>query len=322
MQKLRMAVLGAGGISRRVCAGVQNSTEFIPYRIGARDLSRSKAVGEEYGFVSFSQGYDDLLLDDIDAVYITTIDRLHKEHIRLCLEHGKHVICEKPMLTHMDELDELYALADEKGLVLMEAMKAIYLPTLERTKELLAEQEGELLYLYVPFCRYHPFTQYPIDSFLFDPIHGGALRDVGSYSMSWALEFLQDKELTHLDITQKIDERGCDRSTNLQLSFADGTLAHILSSLEFTLGNQAILAGRTWQIHVRNYWKSLDIELYQNDKLVLHEKESFKSEFSYQIDAFARFIRRGEPQKVNAMLKAKLVPIVKIYEQEFAARKR
>lgn len=58
---------------------------------------------------------------EVDAVYIATPNSLHYENCRMCLEAGKHVLCEKPFTLCVDQAEELYELAEEKGLFIMEA---------------------------------------------------------------------------------------------------------------------------------------------------------------------------------------------------------
>ena len=66
--------------------------------------------------------------DAVDAVYIATPHLSHYYYIKQALEAGKHVLCETPMVLNGDEAKEVYALAESKGLILMEANKTAHCP--------------------------------------------------------------------------------------------------------------------------------------------------------------------------------------------------
>ena len=75
------------------------------------------------GFIT--QNYDELL-DNVDAVYITSHPSHHYEDIRKALIKGKHVLCESPIVLSVKDYDDLSSLANEKKLVLMDAIKTAY----------------------------------------------------------------------------------------------------------------------------------------------------------------------------------------------------
>ena len=66
------------------------------------------------------------LLEQVDAVYITSHPSQHYDHIRAALQKDKHVLCESPVALNVDQFEELSAMANEKGLMLMDAIKTAY----------------------------------------------------------------------------------------------------------------------------------------------------------------------------------------------------
>lgn len=123
----RLGLVGAGPISYRFLAealrvsGLEVEAVFDPQRDAAR------AFADEHGI---PQHVDDLdsLLAGVDAVYIASGYEHHFTHIRKALEAGVHVLCEKPMTLRQSESDFLYHLAQERDLVLLEAVKTAYCP--------------------------------------------------------------------------------------------------------------------------------------------------------------------------------------------------
>lgn len=80
--------------------------------VGSRHMDSAKAFSREYDIPRFYDSYEALVNDsDVEAVYVATPNSLHYENCRLCLEHGKHVLCEKPFTINEKQAQELYRLA-------------------------------------------------------------------------------------------------------------------------------------------------------------------------------------------------------------------
>ncbi len=88
--------------------------------------SQNKEIAEEYPDLDLITDDFDKITEASDALYIASHPKLHYEQIKKALQKGKHVICESPMALSVEECEELFALADEKGLVLMDAVKTAY----------------------------------------------------------------------------------------------------------------------------------------------------------------------------------------------------
>ena len=79
------------------------------------------------------------MVSDVDVVYIGTITRLHKEHTILALRAGKHVLCEKPLAENAADVAEMYSVAEECGVALIEAMWSRYFPAMEHARAQIAD---------------------------------------------------------------------------------------------------------------------------------------------------------------------------------------
>ena len=75
-----------------------------------------------------------VVADDVDIVYIGTINRLHKEHTLLALEAGKHVLCEKPLTVNLSDAQEMYAAAEEKDVMMQDGMWTRFFPAVEHAR--------------------------------------------------------------------------------------------------------------------------------------------------------------------------------------------
>lgn len=71
------------------------------------------------------ENYEDVL-DKVDAVYISSLPELHYEQIKQAINLGKHVLCESPIALSKEQCSELFALAEEKKVILMDSLKTAY----------------------------------------------------------------------------------------------------------------------------------------------------------------------------------------------------
>jgi len=137
---VKMGILGAGKIAGVMAATLREMDSVECYAVGARDLGRAEAFAAKYGFVKAYGSYEELVKDpEVALVYIATVHSQHFQHIKLCLEHGKHVLCEKALTLNEKQAAEVFALAKEKGLLLTEAIWTRYLPMRKRLEDVLAE---------------------------------------------------------------------------------------------------------------------------------------------------------------------------------------
>ena len=93
---MNIAILGAGNIAATMATTLQPLKDVTCYAVAARDADRAQVFADKFGFMKAYGSYNDMLEDpDVELVYIATPHSHHYEHIKLCLDHGKHVLCEK-----------------------------------------------------------------------------------------------------------------------------------------------------------------------------------------------------------------------------------
>ncbi len=126
---MKMGILGAGRIAVTMAQTIAQMPDVTSWAVGARSLERAQKFAEEYGFEKAYGSYEELAADpELDLIYVATPHALHAEHIRLCLEHGKNVLAEKAFTLTADQAREVLALAEQKGLLLTEAIWTRYMP--------------------------------------------------------------------------------------------------------------------------------------------------------------------------------------------------
>ena len=102
--KLRWGILGAANICADWVRALANVPGATVVAVAARSQASAQSFADEWGIPNAYEGYDKVANDpDVDIVYCGTITPLHKEHVIMCLEAGKHVIVEKPMSMSTEE---------------------------------------------------------------------------------------------------------------------------------------------------------------------------------------------------------------------------
>lgn len=95
----------------------------------SRNVEKAREYAAQWGADRYTDSLTELAeAEDVDAVYIASPNSLHFEQAALMLTHGKHVLCEKTVTSNRRELERLLEIADEKGLVFMEAMRSAFIP--------------------------------------------------------------------------------------------------------------------------------------------------------------------------------------------------
>src|SRR5699024_963470 len=135
----KMAILGAGAIAHKMSNTISQMDNVEPYIIADVNIEKAKEVGEKYGYTKICGSVDDILADDqVDLVYIALPHSLHYKFTKMCLEGGKNVLCEKSFTVSASQAKEILALAEEKKLLLQEAIWTRYMPSRKIIDDIIA----------------------------------------------------------------------------------------------------------------------------------------------------------------------------------------
>ena len=132
MKEIKWAVLGCGVIANEMAVALQKNGKNI-YAVGNRTHEKAAAFAEKYGFEKAYGSYEELVNDpEVELIYIATPHPFHIEQAKLCINHGKPVLCEKPFTVNAVGAKEVFALAKEKEVFITEAIWTRYLPSRNR----------------------------------------------------------------------------------------------------------------------------------------------------------------------------------------------
>lgn len=207
MEKIRIGILGTSDVAfRRFLPALKTSPNFVYIGVASRNIQKTQKFVDLHGGKGFS-GYDALLKsDEIDALYIPLPPALHYQWAKKALEHGKHVLLEKPFTTSLADTETLIELARKQNLALHENYMFIYHRQLTKITKMLADGIiGNIRLVRTAFG--FPFRG--LQDFRYSKeLGGGALFDCGGYPIRLASFLLGDsaRVLTaHLGYVEGID---------------------------------------------------------------------------------------------------------------------
>jgi predicted dehydrogenase len=229
----------------------------------------------------------------VDIVYVATPHPSHAENAILALEHGKHVIVEKPFTLTGAEADRVRDVARSAGLLAMEAMWTRYLPHMHRVRELV--RTGAVGDVRTVFADH---TQ-KISS---DPAHrlnalelgGGALLDLGIYPISFAWDILGAP--TTISAQARLSETGADTEVGTIFTHASGAVSTTTTSSRAAGPNTAHIVGDQARIDIDHvFYSPTTFRLTRPDGEVAEVFESRVDGRGMQFQALAaeRFVAEG-----------------------------
>lgn len=268
---MKVGFLGAGKHAENMAYTMKNMKDDVElYAVAARDICRAEKFAKKYGFKKAYGNYEDMLKDEsIDLIYISTTIALHYPHIKICLDHGKHVLCEKGFVLNEQQAREVFDIAEKKGLLLTEAIWTRYMPS-RRMIDLLLKKEiignvtsltANLGYSLAHVERLQDLNQ-----------GGGTVLDLTIYTLNFAcMVFQEEVESIHAVCTKA--ERGADAQNSVTLVFQNGKIATLFSSFVVQTDRRGVIYGDKGFIEIENINNCEKITVYNLDRQVIYEEK-------------------------------------------------
>lgn len=292
----RWGIISTGRIANDFARGVAQLPDATVAAVGSRTQAAADAFGDEHGVARRYASYEALAADpDLDAIYVATPHPFHAANCITCLEAGKAVLCEKPFTINAAELEAVVALAREQRLFLMEGMWSRFMPATVKLRELLASGViGDVNIVDIDFGFRAPFNP---EHRLFAPeLGGGALLDIGIYSLSFASMVLGGPQriagMAHLG------ESGVDENAAIILGYAGGALATICTAIRTSTPHQAVINGTQGRITMHPpYWfpQRITLEVHGGETSVMDIPMNGNG-FNHEAAEVARCIRADQTE--------------------------
>ena len=218
--KIRWGIIGTGGIAESFASDLKVLDDATLIAVS----SRTQESADQFAVPHRHVGREALAQDpDVDAVYVATLNPIHKDDTIACLNAGKAVLCEKPFAMNQGEVNEMIATARRKGVFLMEAMWMYCLPAMAKLREIITSGAiGEVRLLQSNFC--YRTGRGPTGRALAPELGGGALLDVGVYEIALAQMIFQ-QEPTRINSMAHLGATGVDEQSAMILGYQNGALA-------------------------------------------------------------------------------------------------
>ncbi len=245
---LRWGILGLGKIAHKFAEDLALSQESTLYAVGSRSADKSHAFAQTFQAEKAYSSYEDLLKDpNVDVVYIATPHTLHKELTIKSLQHGKHVLCEKPLGMNQQDVQEMIQEAQRQNLFLMEGIWTRFIPATKVLLDMIQSGEiGELIHVRADFGFQ---AQVPLTHRIFDKaLGGGSLLDVGLYPVY--LSLITFGEPSTIYAQARFTATQVDAACSMFFSYEHGASASLDSSIDNTTPTEAYLYGTKGSIYV------------------------------------------------------------------------
>lgn len=262
MNKIRWGILGCGKIARKFASDLRLVEDAVLMAVGAREQATADAFTKDFPANYAHNSYEALVSNpEVDVIYVATPHGLHYEHVMLCLEHKKAVLCEKAFAINYRQANEMIDFAKTQNTFIMEAFWTRLLPHYVKMKELITEGKvGRIKYLHAEFG-FKPLP--PFAPRIYEPaLGGGALLDIGVYPIFLALDVLGKPD--HIDAVMTPASTGVDDQCAIHFQYQHGAIAQLFCSFTSNLATGADIAGDQGRIRLshRFHGPTTQLEYY------------------------------------------------------------
>lgn len=306
----RIGVIGTGRITNRFMpeatrvSGVNPQGVYNPHPESAARFAEKWSV----------RVYDtqEALFDDVDLVYIAAPHQYHYAYAKNALEHGKHVLCEKPMALKKAQAEELYALARKQGVILMEGIKTCYCPCFHKLLGIvMSGRIGQVRNIEACFTK----LENPASRELTDRRFGGSLRELGSYVLMPILKIFgldyEDVRFESID-----DENGIDQFTKVSFRYKNG-FATATCGLGVKADGRLLISGTTGYIVVpAPWWLMSYFEIHREDP---NDIERYSEPFlgpglRYEISEFLHRLDKNADTQEQSLMEKESIALAELME--------
>lgn len=261
---IRWGILGCGKIARKFASDLKLVNDTILHAVASRDSGNAAAFAKEFNAAECYSSYASLLKSpDIDVVYVATPHGLHYEHVLLCLEYGKAVLCEKAFALNARQAKEMIDAARHKKIFLMEALWSKFIPSYQRLMSL--KHGGALGNIQNVLINFGFIPQPPVAKRIYDPaLGGGTLLDIGIYNVFYALSALGKPDAIEAVMTPAAT--GVDEQCAILFKYNSGAFAQLFSSYTSYPATEADFNGDKGRVRLthRFYTPDAALEWYPN----------------------------------------------------------
>ena len=297
--QMKIGIMGCGGIATTMAETllgmkrVDREKGPISFAVASRNLEKAEAFAKRYGFQKAYGSYEEMVKDpEIELIYIATPHSEHYANIMLCLTNGKPVLCEKAFTVNAKQAREVFAFAEANQVFITEAIWTRYLPMRKIIDDILTSGV-----IGTP-SMLSANLGYKIDHKprLVDPnLAGGALLDVGVYPLNFA-SMIFGNDIVKLSSTCTYTETGVDAQNSMTLTYRDGKMGVLHSSLKIISDRKGIVQGDLGYLVIENInnYESVTVYNNQHKEIAFYKAPKQITGYEYEVEASMKAIRAGK----------------------------
>lgn len=297
---MNYAIIGTGWIAKAFADGAKIAGGFTPYAVYSRTEEKGRIFAESVGAERVFTDLEEMAsCEEIEAVYIASPNAFHYAQSKLFLEHGKHVICEKPITVEPEEFEELFTLAKSKNLVYIEAIMMMHFPCRNVIENAL-KRLGKITTARVDFSqlssKYPALKRGELPNIFNPEMATGSLMDLGVYNVYFALYFFGIPE--NVTSTALMLETGADGAGTAVLSYPDKQVTLTYSKMGQSRTGTEVY-GDEGTLFIESISKLTNVKIIANngDEELLWNDTEKEEVMSYEAADFLKYISDYETHK-------------------------
>lgn len=303
---IKFAVIGTNWITQKFVQAAHESQPMQLTAVYSRNLDSAAQFAQEFDVETTYDSLDALANDNtVEAIYIASPNSLHCEQSILMMEHGKHVICEKPVASNIVEATRMFEVAEKNGVVLFEAYKSQFLPNFKQV-QLGLEKIGKVHKAHINYCQYSSRYQKYLNGEnpnTFNPaFSNGSLVDIGFYCVAATVALFGEPENAQASaklLESGVDAHGC---AIFQYPEFDVTLAHSKVSDSYAPSE---IQGEQGAIIIDHIAECTDVKIrYRDGSIENLTQVQSENSMSYEAQAFADCIGGDHTTQTDAKQRA------------------
>ncbi|MCR4695431.1 MAG: Gfo/Idh/MocA family oxidoreductase [Pseudobutyrivibrio sp.] len=293
---MNFAIIGAGGIARKMSETVKHMPEVNMYAISARDLDRAQAFAKEWGYEKAYGSYEEMLADDqVELVYIALPHSHHHQWSIKAMEAGKHVLCEKAFAVNERQTREMIAVSKKTNRLLAEAIWTRYMPSRQIINDLI--KEGTIGQVKTISAN----LGYKIDNherIMKKELAGGALLDLTVYPLNFSSMIMGDN-IKEINASCIKTETGVDGQDTVMLEYENGVMASLYTSIYTQTDRRGMIYGTNGFLEIENINNPQSIKVYDGDRANPKVIKEIKvpeqiTGYEYEVRACIKAIEEGK----------------------------
>lgn len=309
---MKIGILGPGRIAHTVAPALVALPEIECYAVASRTPGKAEAFAEEFGFEKVFNSYEAMLADpELELVYVTTPHSHHFEHMMLCLEYGKHVICEKAFTMNARQARKVRDFAAEKGLYVAEAIWTRYMPSRAMIDSIIESGAIGRVNTLTANLSYVIHNKQRI----MDPaLAGGALLDISVYGLNFALMHFED-DIARIESSVQLTETGVDGMETITIFYNDGRMAVLTHSIYCRSDRKGIIHGDRGYLVVENINNPRSVSVFDmaDNCLAHYEVPQQINGYEYEFQEAVRCIQEGKTES-DSMPLARTIQVMEIMD--------